>query len=57
MVLEFREARTATLGEIRDNLVTNLRMEKSRISRQEFITELLKKHPLAINEIELLKLP
>lgn len=56
-VLDIREAHTPTLGEIRDNLVTNLRTEKSRINRQEFITELLKKHPLAINEIELLKLP
>lgn len=55
-VLDIREARTPTLDEIRDNLVTNLKAEQSRINRQQFIAELLKKHPLAINEIELTKL-
>jgi hypothetical protein len=33
-----------------------MREEKSRELRQNFIAELLKKHPLAINEIELMKL-
>jgi parvulin-like peptidyl-prolyl isomerase len=55
-VLDIREARTPTLEEIRDNLVTNLKAEQSRINRQQFIAELLKKNPLAINEIELTKL-
>jgi hypothetical protein len=55
-VLDIREARTPTLDEIRDNFVTNLKAEQSRINRQQFIAELLKKHPLAINEIELTKL-
>lgn len=54
-VLDIREARTPTLDEVRDNLVTNLKAERSRIMRQEFIANLLKQHPLAINEIELMK--
>jgi len=55
-VLDVREARAPTLDEIRDNLVTSMREEKSREMRQSYIAELLKKHPLAINEIELMKL-
>jgi parvulin-like peptidyl-prolyl isomerase len=55
-LLDVREARPPTLDEIRDNLVTSMREEKSRELRQNYITELLKKHPLAINEIELMKL-
>jgi peptidylprolyl isomerase len=55
-LLDVREARPPTLDEIRDNLVTSMREEKSRELRQNYITELLKQHPLAINEIELMKL-
>lgn len=55
-MLDVREARPPTLDEIRDNLVTSMREEKSREMRQSYIAELLKKHPLAINEIELMKL-
>lgn len=55
-VLDVREARPPTLDEIRDNLVTSMCEEKSRELRQSYIAELLKQHPLAINEIELLKL-
>jgi peptidylprolyl isomerase len=55
-LLDVREARPPTLDEIRDNLVTSMREEKSRELRQNYITELLKQHPLAINEIELIKL-
>jgi parvulin-like peptidyl-prolyl isomerase len=54
-VLDIREARTPVLTEIRDELVTNLRTMKKRINRQKFVAELLEKHPVAINEIELMK--
>jgi PPIC-type PPIASE domain len=54
-VIGIREEREATLAEVRDELVTNLKLEKRRIKRQEYVSGLLKKHPLAINEIELLK--
>ncbi|MBJ7257251.1 MAG: peptidylprolyl isomerase [Akkermansiaceae bacterium] len=55
-VLEIREPRTPALDEIRDNLVTQLRKDRSRSLRQEYLATLLKDHPLAINEIELTKL-
>lgn len=55
-VLDVREPRTPALEEIRDELVTNLRAEKRRINRQKVLADLLKEHPPAINEIELMKL-
>ena len=55
-VLDVREPRTPSLEEIRDEFVTNLRAEKRRINRQKILAELLKEHPPAINEIELMKL-
>lgn len=55
-VLDIREPRTPALDEIRDNLVTQLRIDRSRSIRQEYLATLLKDHPLAINEIELTKL-
>jgi parvulin-like peptidyl-prolyl isomerase len=56
-VLDIREARTPALEEIRDQLVTQLRKEREALKRQQFLKELLEKNPLAINEIELMKLP
>jgi len=56
-VLDIREARNPVLDEIRDNLVTQLRKERAALKRQEFLKDLLEKNPLAINEIELIKLP
>jgi len=56
-VLDIREARTPALDEIRDNLATQLRKERATLKRQEFLKDLLEKNPLAINEIELMKLP
>jgi len=56
-VLDIREPRTPTLDEVRDNFIEQLRAERAQINRQQFIADLLKNHPLAINEIELMKLP
>jgi parvulin-like peptidyl-prolyl isomerase len=56
-VLDIREPRTPTLDELRDTFVTRLRAERSLSTRQDFIANLLKDNPLAINEIELMKLP
>jgi peptidylprolyl isomerase len=56
-VLDIREARTPALDEVRDQLAANLRAAKARANRQQLIAELLEKHPPAINEIELMKLP
>lgn len=55
-VLDIREARTPALEEIREPLVAQLRKERATLKRQEFLKELLEKNPLALNEIELMKL-
>ncbi len=54
-LLDLREPRTPELDEIRDSFVTQLRADRSRIKRQEYLAGLVKEHPLAINEIELTK--
>jgi hypothetical protein len=54
-VLDLRESRTPTLDEIRKDLTSQLRAERARAKRQEFLAGLIKDHPLAINEIELAK--
>ena len=55
-VMEQREARTPTLAEISDGLAARLREERSKLMRQQFIVDLLKENPPAINEIELGKI-
>ncbi len=55
-VLDIREARIPVLDEIRDDLAKQLRKERAALRRQEFLKNLLEKNPLAINEIELMKL-
>ncbi len=52
-VLDIREAHTPTLDQIRDNFVTQLRAERAQTKRQEYLAQLFKDHPIAINEIEL----
>jgi parvulin-like peptidyl-prolyl isomerase len=55
-VLDAKEAHTPALDQVRDQLVVQLRAERARLNRQEYLAQLLKDHPLAINEIELAKL-
>ncbi|MCW1911937.1 peptidylprolyl isomerase [Luteolibacter sp. GHJ8] len=55
-VLEAKEARTPTLDEVKDQLAIQLRAERARLNRQEYLARLLKTNPLAINEIELAKI-
>jgi peptidylprolyl isomerase len=55
-VLDSKDAHTATLDQVRDQLTVQLRAERARLNRQEYLAKLLKDHPLAINEIELAKL-
>ena len=54
-VLDIREAHTPTLAQIRDNFVTRLRAEHAQTKRQQYLAQLIKDHPIAINEIELAK--
>ncbi|QJE97909.1 peptidylprolyl isomerase [Luteolibacter luteus] len=55
-VLDAKEAHTPPLDQVRDQIVVQLRAERARLNRQEYLAQLLKDHPLAINEIELAKL-
>jgi parvulin-like peptidyl-prolyl isomerase len=52
-VLDVREPYTPTLDQIRPQLLVRLRTERIQQKRQEYLAQLLKEHPIAINEIEL----
>ncbi|WP_367870915.1 peptidylprolyl isomerase [Luteolibacter sp. Populi] len=54
-VLETKDAHTPSLELVKDQLAVQLRAERGRLNRQEFLAKLLKENPLAINEIELAK--
>ena len=55
-VLDSKDAHTAPFDQVREQLTVQLRAERARLNRQEYLAKLLKDHPLAINEIELSKL-
>jgi len=55
-VLETKEATTATLDQVRPQLIVRLRADRTKQLRADFITNLVKEHPVAINEIELTKI-
>ncbi len=55
-VTDIREPSTATFDQVREQLIVRLRADRAKRMRAEFITQLLKDHPLAINEIELSKI-
>jgi parvulin-like peptidyl-prolyl isomerase len=52
-VLDAREPYTPTLEQIRSQLVTQLRVEKTRENSQAYLAKLLQENPLAINELAL----
>lgn len=55
-VLDIREARVPTLEQIREPLSERLRAEKARLGTEAYLAELLREHPIAINEMVLSKL-
>ena len=55
-VMDTKEANTPTLDQIRPQLVQQLRTEKAKANSQEFLGQLLKANPLAINELALSKI-
>lgn len=55
-VLETKEATTATLEQVRPQLITRLRSDRTKQLRADFITALVKENPVAINEIELARI-
>ncbi len=52
-VLDVRDAYTPTLDQVREQLIAQLKVEKTRLNRQEYLGKLLQENPVAINEIEL----
>ena len=55
-VLDIRESNTPTLDQIRDQLIAKLRSERAQLKRQEYLAQLMRENPVAINEIELGKI-
>jgi len=55
-VLDIREARVPTLEQIREPLAERLRAEKARLGTETYLADLLREHPIAINEMALSKL-
>jgi parvulin-like peptidyl-prolyl isomerase len=52
-ILDLREPRTATLDEVRPQLVAALRQERAALNRQAYLERLQAKSPVTINEIAL----
>ncbi len=55
-VLDVREAHTPFLEQVREPLTRRLRAEKARTNMQAYMTELLHKHPVALDGVALSKL-
>lgn len=55
-VLDMREPFTPIFDQVRLQLARRLRAEKTRASMQAYMTEILQKHPVAVNEVALSKL-
>jgi parvulin-like peptidyl-prolyl isomerase len=55
-VLEVKEAHTATLDEVKDQLVKLLRTERARANREAYLSKLQQQNPIALDELGLSKL-
>ncbi len=55
-VLEVKEAHTATLDEVKDQLVKLLRTERARANREAYLAKLQQQSPIALDELGLSKL-
>ena len=55
-VLDVREAHTPFLEQVREPLTRRLRAEKARSNMQAYMTEMLHKHPVALDGVALSKL-
>lgn len=56
-VLDIREAHTPTLDQVRVELAARMRDERAKQNRRDFLDKIARENPVAINEIELSKLP
>lgn len=52
-VLDTKEPNTPTFDQVRAQLAQQMRTEKTKANSQEYLTQLLAEHPLAINELAL----
>jgi len=50
-VLDVKEAYTAPLAEIREQLATQMRTERAKTERQNYLAHLLQKSPISVNEL------
>jgi len=50
-ILEVKEAYTASLAEVREQLVAQMRTERAKIERQNYLARLVQKSPVSINEL------
>lgn len=55
-VLDVQEAHTPTFDQVRAKLTQHLRAERTRANTQAHLADLVKEHPVAINELALAKL-
>ncbi len=55
-VVDIREAHIPTLEQIREPLAEQLRAERARTGTESYLGELLREHPVAVNEVALSKL-
>jgi parvulin-like peptidyl-prolyl isomerase len=54
-VLEVKDAHTATLAEVRAQLIQQMRTERTRANSQQYIAKLLQQSPIQLNELNLSK--
>jgi len=50
-ILDVKEAYTAPLPEVREQLVAQMRTERAKIERQNYLARLLQKSPVSVNEL------
>jgi len=50
-ILDVKEAYTAPLTEIREQLVAQLRTERAKVERQSYLARLLQQSPISVNEL------
>ncbi len=55
-VLDLKDAHTATLDEVKDQLVRALRNERARANREAYLSKLQQQNPIALDELGLSKL-
>lgn len=50
-ILDVKDAYTASLAEVHDQLVATMRAERAKVERQNYVARILQKSPLSLNEL------